>query len=104
MVPLEPNSANGVSHLPSPSDIWTISRQPRHSRVQTTSRMNLFAKAKDLGIQTEFIDGHGNPHVTAAEALKVVFDALPQQAVRALIDGPVVIRKGDVARTALRPD
>ena len=34
--------------------------------------MNLFAKAKDLGIQTEFIDGHGNTHVTAAEALKVV--------------------------------
>ena len=63
--------------------------------------MNLFAKAKDLGIQTEFIDGHGNPHVTAAEALKVIFDALPQQAARRLIDGPVVTRKGHAARTAL---
>ena len=66
--------------------------------------MNLFAKAKDLGIQTEFIDGHGNPHVTAAEALKVIFDALPQHAARRLIDGPVVIRKGHPAHTALRPD
>src|SRR5712691_1968568 len=103
MVPLEPNSANGVSHLPSPSDIWTISRQPRHSRVQTTCRMNLFAKAKDLGIQTDFIDGHGNPHVTAPDALKVIFEALPPQAARRLIDGPVVVRQGHAGRTALLP-
>ncbi|MBI5317963.1 4-alpha-glucanotransferase [Bradyrhizobium sp.] len=56
--------------------------------------MNLFARAKDLGIQTEFIDGHGNPHVTAADALKAIFDALPPQAARRLIDGPVVVRPG----------
>jgi 4-alpha-glucanotransferase len=65
--------------------------------------MNLFAKAKDLGIQTDFIDGHGNPHVTAPDALKVIFEALPPQAARRLIDGPVVVRKGHVGRTALLP-
>ncbi|MEZ5820793.1 MAG: 4-alpha-glucanotransferase [Xanthobacteraceae bacterium] len=63
--------------------------------------MNLFAKAKDLGIQTEFIDGHGRPHVTAADALEAVFAALPPQAARRLIDGPVVLRQGHVARSAL---
>jgi 4-alpha-glucanotransferase len=65
--------------------------------------MNLFAKARDLGIQTDFIDGHGNPHVTAADALKVVFEALPPQAARRLIDGPVVVRQGRAARTSLLP-
>jgi 4-alpha-glucanotransferase len=65
--------------------------------------MNLFAKARDLGIQTEFIDGHGHPHVTAADALQVVFDALPPQAARRLIDGPVVVRRGHAARTTLLP-
>ncbi len=65
--------------------------------------MNLFAKAKDLGIQTEFIDGHGHPHVTAADALKVIFDALPPQAARQLIEGPVVVRQGHKAQTTLLP-
>src|SRR5438128_5846431 len=101
MVPSEPFPATCVSYLLSPSCIWTISRHLRHSRVQTTCRMNLFAKARDLGIQTDFIDGHGNPHVTAADALKVIFDALPPQAARRLIDGPVVLRKGHVTRTQL---
>src|SRR5262245_23537716 len=103
MVPLEPIPAASVNHLLSPSCIWTISRLPRHSRVQTTCRMNLFSKAKDLGIQTEFVDGHGQPHVTAAEALQVVFDALPPQAARQLIDGPVVVRQGHATRTTLLP-
>src|SRR5262249_61018935 len=92
-----------VNPLRTPSFIWTISLLPRHSPVQTTCRMNLFAKAKDLGIQTEFIDGHGQPHVTAADALQVVFDALPPQAARRLIDGPVVVRQGHAARTTLLP-
>jgi len=65
--------------------------------------MNLFAKARDLGIQTEFIDGHGHPHVTAADALKVVFEALPPQAARGLIDGPVVVRRGHRAESRLLP-
>jgi len=63
--------------------------------------MDLFAKARDLGIQTEFIDGQGHPHVTAADALKVIFDALPPPAARALLDGPVVVRAGHPARSTL---
>src|SRR5262245_49174471 len=103
MVPLEPIPAANVNHLLSPSCIWTISRLPRHSRVQTVCRMNLFAKARDLGIQTEFIDGHGHPHVTAAEALEVVFEALPPQGARKLIDGPVVVRQGHATQSTLLP-
>src|SRR5262245_18291393 len=103
MVPLEPIPAANVNHLLSPSCIWTISRLPRHSRVQTTCRMNLFAKARDLGIQTEFVDGHGHPHVTAPDALKVIFEALPPQAARRLLDGPVVVRQGHAARTTPLP-
>jgi 4-alpha-glucanotransferase len=63
--------------------------------------MDLFLRARDLGIQTEFIDGQGRPHVTAPEALKVIFDALPPQAARALIDGPVVIRQGRATHSML---
>jgi 4-alpha-glucanotransferase len=63
--------------------------------------MDLFLKARDLGIQTEFIDGQGRPHVTAADALKVVFEALPPPATRALIDGPVVVRRGHAAHSML---
>src|SRR6185503_16725950 len=91
----------GVNHPLSPSRIWTISRHWRHSRVQTACRMDLFVKARDLGIQTEFIDGQGRPHVTAADALKVVFDALPPQTARALLDGPVVVRQGQAAHSML---
>ena len=39
--------------------------------------MDLFTKAKDLGIQTEFIDGQGHRHVTDAAALKIILDAMP---------------------------
>ena len=49
----------------------------RYRCVQTACRMDLFTKAKDLGIQTEFIDGQGHRHVTDAAALKIILDALP---------------------------
>ena len=45
--------------------------------VQTACRMDLFTKANDLGIQTDFIDGLGNHRVTSATALKIIIDALP---------------------------
>ena len=48
-----------------------------HCCVQTACRMDLFTKAKDAGIQTEFIDGQGHRHVTGAEALKIILDAMP---------------------------
>src|SRR4029077_288585 len=107
MVPKELFFRTRVNQLLSPSHNWTISRLPSSQSLcqtlQTACRMNLFAKARDLGIQTEFIDGQGHPHVTAADALKVVFEALPLQGERKLIDGPVVVRQGHKAHGTLLP-
>src|SRR4051812_34860468 len=107
MVPKELFFRPRVNQLLSPSGNWTISRLPSSQSLcqtlQTACRMNLFAKARDLGIQTEFIDGQGHPHVTAADALKVVFEALPPQGARQLIDGPVVVRQGHKAHGTLLP-
>lgn len=63
--------------------------------------MDLFSKARELGIQTEFIDGQGNPHVTDGAALKLIIDALPRHAPPRLLPGPVVVRSGHPARTGL---
>src|SRR5437588_6144917 len=71
------------------------------SCVQTACRMNLFTQAKNLGIQTEFIDGQGHHRVTGEAALKLILDALPAPAPYRLIGGPVVIRGGETARTEL---
>jgi 4-alpha-glucanotransferase len=63
--------------------------------------MDVFAKAKQLGIQTEFLDGHGRRHVTDEAALKTIVDALPVQAPRRFLDRTVVLRSGRPARTEL---
>ena len=63
--------------------------------------MELFDRAKELGIQAEFIDGQGHRHVTDAAALKIILDALPAGLPRRLLGGPVVIRAGQPSRTAL---
>jgi 4-alpha-glucanotransferase len=63
--------------------------------------MDLFARAKELGIQTEFLDGQGHRRVTDAAALKIILDALPVSIPRRLLDQPVVIRSGHPARTEL---
>jgi 4-alpha-glucanotransferase len=63
--------------------------------------MDLFTKAKDAGIQTEFIDGQGHRHVTDAAALGIILDALPVRARYRLIGGPVVVRAGQPAQTEL---
>src|ERR1700753_2111332 len=63
--------------------------------------MELLARAKDLGIQAEFIDGQGHRHVTDTAALKIILDALPAELPRRLLDGPVVIRSGQPVRTRL---
>ena len=80
MVPAEPSvdarALNTVYLLP----VIRQFRDTSHRCVQTMCRMDLFAKAKDLGIQTEFVDGQGHRHVTAAAALKIILDALPSQA------------------------
>jgi 4-alpha-glucanotransferase len=63
--------------------------------------MDLYSKAKNLGIQTEFLDGHGHRHVTDAEALKVILDALPVRTSYRFLEQPVVVRSGRPARTEL---
>jgi 4-alpha-glucanotransferase len=63
--------------------------------------MDLYAKAKTLGIQTEFIDGHGQRRVTTPEALSAILEALPPQPPQRIIAEPVVIRSGHAARTEL---
>jgi 4-alpha-glucanotransferase len=64
--------------------------------------MNLFTKAKDLGIQTDFVDGQGHRHVTDAMALKIILDALPARAPYRFLDEAVVIRSGQPSRTEFK--
>ena len=63
--------------------------------------MDLFSRAKELGIQTEFVDGQGHAHVTDAVALKIILDALPVRAPYRFLREAVVIRSGEPARTEL---
>jgi 4-alpha-glucanotransferase len=63
--------------------------------------MDLFAQARNRGIQTEFIDGQGHRRVTDAAALKIVLDSLPPQTPRRLLAEPVVVRSGQPARSEL---
>jgi 4-alpha-glucanotransferase len=63
--------------------------------------MDLYTKAKNLGIQTEFLDGQGHRHVTDAEALKVILDALPPRKPHRFLEQAVVVRSGRPARTEL---
>jgi len=64
--------------------------------------MDLYTRAGDLGIQAEFVDGQGHRHVTDTAALKIILDALPARIQHPLLDGPVVVRSGRPARTALK--
>jgi 4-alpha-glucanotransferase len=61
--------------------------------------MDVFDRARKLGIQTEFVDGQGHRHVTDATALKIILDALPERILTRLVDGPVVIRTSETSRT-----
>ena len=63
--------------------------------------MDLYTTAKNLGIQTEFLDGQGHRHVTDAEALKIILDALPVRKPYRFLKQAVVIRSGRPARTEL---
>jgi 4-alpha-glucanotransferase len=66
--------------------------------------MDLFTKAKELGIQTEFVDGQGHRHVTDTAALKIILDALPVRVPHRFLKGAVVIRPGRASRTELAQD
>ena len=63
--------------------------------------MELLTRAKDLGIQTEFIDGQGHRRVTDPAALQIVVDALPARAPKRFVDQAVVIRSGQGSQTEL---
>jgi len=63
--------------------------------------MDLLTRAKDLGIQTEFVDGQGHRHVTDAAALGIILDALPQRAPYRFLREAVVIRSGLPSQTEL---
>ncbi len=63
--------------------------------------MDPFKRAKDLGIQTEFIDGQGHRHVTDVVALKIVLDALPVRTPYRFLGEAVVIRSGRPSQTEL---
>ena len=63
--------------------------------------MDLFTRAKDLGIQTEFLDGQGHRHVTDDAALKIILDALPVRIPYRFLAEAVVVRSGRPARTEL---
>ncbi|MEA2837048.1 MAG: 4-alpha-glucanotransferase [Bradyrhizobium sp.] len=64
--------------------------------------MDIFSKAAELGIQTEFVDGQGHRHVTDAAALEIILNALPVRAPHRFLDRPVVLQSGLPARTELR--
>lgn len=59
--------------------------------------MDVFAKARELGIDTEFIDGQGQGHRIAQEALDSLVAAIPPPQTGRLVTGPVVVRGDDVA-------
>ena len=63
--------------------------------------MDVYTQAKQLGIQTEFVDGQGHRHVTDALALKIILDALPRRVPFRFLHDVVVIRAGEASRTEL---
>jgi len=63
--------------------------------------MNLYEKATELGIQTEFFDGQGQRHVTDAAALQLIIDAMPVRSPHRLLDRVVVARSGQPCQSEL---
>src|ERR1700681_367021 len=100
MVPGERRGCQRVNHgypLPASRQFRDVS----HRCVQSACRMDLFTQARNLGIQTEFIDGQGHRHVTDAAALKIILDALPARAPQPFLNQAVVVRSGQPSRTEL---
>jgi 4-alpha-glucanotransferase len=64
--------------------------------------MDLFTKAKELGIQTEFTDAQGRRRVIDEAALRTIIDALPPRAPHDFLDEAVVVRSGRPGRTRLK--
>lgn len=63
--------------------------------------MDVFAKARELGIDTEFIDGQGQGHRIAHEALDSLTAAIPPPQTGRLLTGPIVVRRNAFVPIAL---
>jgi 4-alpha-glucanotransferase len=64
--------------------------------------MDLYSRARELDLQTEFIDGRGHRQVTDAGALKIILDALPERVPYRLVSGTVVVRSGRPSQSELK--
>src|SRR3984957_10376408 len=102
LVPWERRGREGVKHGYHLTKYMEFATAPSRC-VQMACRMDLFTRARKLGIQTEFVDGQGHRHVTDAAALKIILDALPVRAPYRFLRDAVVIRSGHPARTELKP-
>jgi 4-alpha-glucanotransferase len=64
--------------------------------------MDLFSKARDLGIQTEFVDAHGRRRVTSEAVLGSMVESLPAPAPHPFINRAVAVRSDRTGRTRLK--
>src|SRR4051812_25878836 len=69
--------------------------------MQTASRMDLFARAKEYGILTEFTDVQGRRRVIDVDALKVMLGMLPKRRRHPFLHQCIVIRSDHSAPTEL---
>ena len=53
--------------------------------------MDVYSKARELGIDLEFVDGQGHRHVVKAERLRAILDGLPSPSRHPYLKQPVVI-------------
>ncbi len=53
--------------------------------------MNIYSKARDLGIDLDFVDGLGHRHLLDDDRLRAVIDGLPSSARHRFLQQPVVI-------------
>ncbi|MBV9558872.1 MAG: 4-alpha-glucanotransferase [Bradyrhizobium sp.] len=65
--------------------------------------MDLYTTANSLGILTEFVDGQGQRRITDEAALRIIVDALPVRRPQRFVEGAIVVRTGQPARTELSP-
>ena len=53
--------------------------------------MDVYSKARDLGIDLEFVDGQGQRHRVSEERLRAILDGLPFPPQHPFLKQPVVI-------------
>ena len=53
--------------------------------------MDVYSKARDLGIDLEFVDGQGHRHVVNGERVRAVLDGLPSRSQHPYLKQPIVV-------------